>query len=92
MIDYFVMQNWYDISKESEAAKWTNHDSRIGKKSNHDPREKKSPNYGRQSDPSARCGHSLLKGLFTYLRLLACYATEGLFTWSYHAGKSMTHK
>ena len=41
MIDYCVMQNWYDILKESEAAKWTNHDSRIGKKSNHDPREKK---------------------------------------------------
>ena len=45
MIDYCVMQNWYDISKESEAAKWTNHDSRIGKKSNHDPREKKSPDH-----------------------------------------------
>ena len=34
MIDYCVMQNWYDISKESEAAKWTNHNSSIGKKSN----------------------------------------------------------
>ena len=45
MIDYCVMQNWYNISKESEAAKWMNHDSRIGKKSNHDPREKKSPDH-----------------------------------------------
>ena len=33
------MQNWCDISKESEAAK--NHDSRIRKNSNHDPRGKK---------------------------------------------------
>ena len=41
LIDYCVVQNWYDISKESEAAKWKNHDSRIRKKSNHDPRGKK---------------------------------------------------
>ena len=26
MIEYCVMQNWYDISKESEAAKWTKSD------------------------------------------------------------------
>ena len=45
MIDYCLMQNWYNILKESEAAMWTNHDSRIGKKSNHDPREKKSPDH-----------------------------------------------
>ena len=32
LIDYCVVQNWYDISKESEAAKWTNHDSRIRNK------------------------------------------------------------
>ena len=44
LIDYCVVQNWYDISKESEAAKWTNHDSRIRKKSNHDKRGKKLPN------------------------------------------------
>ena len=31
LIDYCVVQNWYDISKESEAAKWTNHDFRIRK-------------------------------------------------------------
>ena len=43
LIDYCVVQNWYDISKESEAAKWTNHDSRIRKKSNHDPRGKNCP-------------------------------------------------
>ena len=45
LIDYCVVQNWYDISKESEAAKWTNHDSRIRKKSNHDPRGKKLPRH-----------------------------------------------
>ena len=43
LIDYCVVQNWYDILKESEAAKWTNHDSRIRKKSNHDPRGKNCP-------------------------------------------------
>ena len=43
LIDYGVVQNWYDISKEGEAAKWTNHDSRIRKKSNHDPPGKKLP-------------------------------------------------
>ena len=45
LIDYCVVQNWYDISKESEAAKWTNHDFRIRKKSNHDPQGKKSPKH-----------------------------------------------
>ena len=45
LIDYCVVQNWYDISKESEAAKWTNHDSRLRKKSNHDPRGKKLPGH-----------------------------------------------
>ena len=44
LIDYCLVQNWYDISKESEAAKWTNPDSRIRKNSNHDPRGKKLPN------------------------------------------------
>ena len=27
LIDYCVVQNWYETSKEGEAAKWTNHDS-----------------------------------------------------------------
>ena len=31
--------------EEGEAAKWTNHDSRIRKKSNHDPRGKKLPKH-----------------------------------------------
>ena len=26
LIDYCIMQNWYDTSKESEAAKWTKSD------------------------------------------------------------------
>ena len=43
LIDYCVVQNCYNISKESEAAKWTNHDSRIRKKSNHDPPGKNCP-------------------------------------------------
>ena len=45
LIDYCLVQNWYDISKENEAAKWTNHDSRIRKNSNHDPRGKKLPKH-----------------------------------------------
>ena len=42
LIDYCVVQNWYDISKESEAAKWTNHDFRIRKFIH---KEKKSPKH-----------------------------------------------
>ena len=45
LIDYCVVQNWYETSKEGEAAKWTNHDSRIRKKSNQDPQGKKSPKH-----------------------------------------------
>ena len=26
LIDYCIMQNWYDTSEESEAAKWTKSD------------------------------------------------------------------
>ena len=29
LIDYCIMQNWYDTSKESEAAKWTKSDKAI---------------------------------------------------------------
>ena len=43
LIDYCVVQNWHETSKEGEAAKWTDHDSRIRKKSNHDPRGKNCP-------------------------------------------------
>ena len=43
LIDYSVVQNWYDVSKESEAAKWTNHDFRIRKNQITIHKEKKSP-------------------------------------------------
>ena len=45
LIDYSVVQNWYDISKESEAAKWTNHDFRIRKNQITIHKEKKSPKH-----------------------------------------------
>ena len=45
LIDYSVVQNWYDVSKESEAAKWTNHDFRIRKNQITIHKEKKSPKH-----------------------------------------------